>query len=70
MIDLEALEKEALKPEPNKPKLGAYIAVLLEVLMVAEFINLHSWTGIILAILYAWFSATWSLFAGILKPDD
>lgn len=46
---------------PEPPRLSAIVAALLELSMVAVFAYHRSVLGLVLALGYAWFSATWSL---------
>ncbi len=61
---------ELLKPRRRPPRIGMYIAVLLEVGMVTVFVAEHSVVGVLLAIAYSWFSATWSLLRSIIIDID
>jgi hypothetical protein len=46
---------------PEPPRLSAIVAALLELSMVATFAYHRSVVGLVLALVYARFSATWSL---------
>lgn len=56
--------------EPKPPRIGGYIAVLLEISIVAVLAAEHSVIGLLLCAGYAWFSATWALFANLLRGGD
>lgn len=43
-------------PKPPDPRM--FLAVALELAMVATFIAHRSWFGLLLALAYGWFSAT------------
>lgn len=59
------MEKVIDRPTNKRPpRLGPYVAVVLEVSMVGVFAYHHSIAGLLLAVGYVWFSATWSMFAG------
>jgi hypothetical protein len=51
------------RPTPKPPAPSHIVAVLLEWSIVAVLASHHSVTGLVLAFFYAWFSATWALFA-------
>lgn len=55
------------KPEPPKP--AAYIASLLELGMLAVFSVKHSWAGLILWLVYFYYSATLYLLASLFRKD-
>lgn len=52
------------KLEPKPPSLTHILAVVLELSIVAELAALHSVRGLVLCVLYAWFSATWAAVSG------
>jgi len=58
------------KPKPEPPGPGMYVAVLLELCIAATLAANRSVLGMLLAALYAPWSATWSLFARIFRDDD
>lgn len=57
----DTTNEESFGNAPKPPKIGMWIAVVLELTMVALFIRLHSMLGMVCAIAYFWFSATWAL---------
>lgn len=54
--------EHALEHKPEPPRWSAYLAVVLELAIVAVLAAHHSVAGLVLALAYAWYSATWSLF--------
>lgn len=58
---------EPMPPQPPAP--GLAIASALEIAMLAVFAYHHSWTGLALGAAYAWFSATWSFAARLIRGD-
>jgi len=48
---------------PKPPRLSHIVAVILELSIVATLTAHHSYVGLGLCGAYAWFSATWALFA-------
>jgi hypothetical protein len=56
-----------MPPQPPAP--GLAIASALEIAMLAVFAYHHSWTGLALGAAYAWFSATWSFAARLIRGD-
>ena len=54
-------QADDLTKTPEPPKLSAMVAALLECSMLAVFAYHRSVVGLLLALAYAWFSATWSL---------
>ena len=62
------MEEVLNEPEaPKPPRIGMYVAVLIEAAIVGLFVAQKSWFGLSLCAAYAWFSATWSFFAVIAK---
>lgn len=55
-------ERNALPPEP--PSFSFFLAVLLELGIVATFAAQRSLVGLLLCACYAWFSACWAFAAG------
>lgn len=50
------------RPRATKPPSWAHLgAVALELGIVGSVIRSHSWVGLLLCCLYAWYSATWAL---------
>ncbi|HET8939002.1 MAG TPA: hypothetical protein VFN67_36410 [Polyangiales bacterium] len=54
-------------PQLPPPKVGAYIAALIEIGILATFVSYHSWLGIALCAAYAWFTSTWMLLEDFLR---
>ena len=60
----------AQKRQPPPPlTLHHLLAVVLELLMLASFVQGRSVAGIILWVAYLWFSATWAAFARLWSGD-
>lgn len=54
-------QADDLTKTPEPPRLSAIVAALLELSMLGVFAYHRSVVGLLLAVAYAWFSATWSL---------
>jgi hypothetical protein len=66
-----SLEQAAGRDDPKRPpRLGPYVAVVLEISMVGVFAYHHSVAGLLLAAGYAWFSATWAMFTGYFSEPE
>jgi hypothetical protein len=58
---------ELVQDRPSKrkpPRIGPVIAVALELAILGTFAVQRSVGGLLLCAAYAWFSATWAMFAG------
>lgn len=58
---------DTLRPEPPPVRWSFFVAVLLELLIVLEFVHRRSWLGLALCLGYGWFSATRAAFVGVKK---
>jgi hypothetical protein len=54
---------------PEPPSTDHRIAVALEITMLIVFIGNHSLLGVVLSGAYAYYSATWALFAKVFRDD-
>ncbi len=52
---------------PKAPRISHVFACLLELGIVATLIQHRAWLGLLLCVLYAWYSACWALFR---KEDE
>lgn len=52
---------------PKGPRLGAWLAMAIELGIVLTFFANSSGIGLLLCGAYAWFSATWSILEGRAK---
>jgi hypothetical protein len=63
-------DEHAEQPRRKPPKLGAYVAALLELAMLAAFAWHRSLAGAAVWVLYFRFSATRSVIEDLFLPDD
>ena len=57
---MEAVKGKGWKP----PRLSHLFAVSLELGMLGVFMYERSWVGLLIAVPYSWYSATWALVVG------
>jgi hypothetical protein len=55
-----------MKPQPS-PRVEMYLASSLELCMFGIFVAERSLLGVVLWLLYLWFSATWALFCSFFR---
>ena len=53
--------------EPKPPRIAPLIAVALELAMLGTFAVDRSIVGLLLALAYSYFSATWAMLAGSIR---
>jgi len=61
--------EDTLEPTPEPPRLGAYVAVLLELVMLGVFAYNRSILGAVVWVVYFRFSATRALVYDLWKGD-
>jgi hypothetical protein len=56
--------------DPEPPRIGLVVAVVLELAMLATFAFERSWPGLLLWVGYLYFSATWCVLMGHFEEAD